>query len=253
MRAEFLTDRGLVRTHNEDSGGIYYNTDGQLLAVIADGMGGHRAGDVASKMAVSLIQENWEEQQSFQTIEETEKWLTDTLAMINEAIYEKSKNNPEYNGMGTTVVVAICTKEYITIAHIGDSRCYIAYQKTFEQITEDHSLVNELIRTGQLSEKDAMYHPRKNVVLKALGTEEVVEADVKSISIMEEYRLLLCSDGLSDKVENHELSEMVEAQKDLKEIAHDLVNLAKERGGEDNISVILISDPLPEKAGDHEC
>ncbi len=251
MKAQFFTDRGLVRSHNEDSGGVYYHENGHLLAIIADGMGGHRAGDIASQMAVSLMKEHWYESETFSTPEEAEKWLLETLQKVNEEIYHQAQNEENYAGMGTTVVVTITTEEFVTIAHIGDSRCYLFNENGFQQITEDHSLVNELVRSGQISQADAEFHPRKNIVLKALGTEEKVTAEVQSICWEQGDKLLLCTDGLTDKVTNEELSEYISTMRDLSETANELIHLANDRGGEDNISVIIINHESSEKAGEH--
>lgn len=253
MKAQFLTDRGLVRDHNEDSGGIYYNSSGQLLAVIADGMGGHRAGDVASHMAVSIIEKHWNENKEFSSPEQVEEWFLKTLQTINTAIYEEAQKNDEYTGMGTTIVATISTEEFVTVAHIGDSRCYLYNEDGFKQITEDHSLVSELVRSGQISREEAVHHPRKNIVLKALGTEENVIADVQSLGWNKGNKLLLCSDGLSDKVSMQELSDFITSTNSLKETAQSLVDLANERGGEDNISLVLISYRSTAKVGESEC
>lgn len=235
-----MTDRGQVRSHNEDAGGIYYNTHGQFLAIIADGMGGHQAGDVASQMATTLMQDKWQNSIKLNTPEDTEKWLGNTIAEINESIYQHAVNNEECQGMGTTLVVAICMEDYITIAHIGDSRCYLLNEDVLKQITEDHSLVNALVQSGQISKDDAHEHPRKNVVLKALGTEEHVVADVKSLGLDKGNKLLLCSDGLTDKVVDEELSGVIQLTKGMDEIGQQLIDLANDRGGEDNISLIII-------------
>jgi len=253
MKAQFLTDRGLVRGHNEDSGGVYYNSSGQLLAIIADGMGGHQAGDVASQMAVSIMQDHWIECKGLNSPEQVEEWVVDTLKNVNSAIYKQALHHDEYNGMGTTIVITISTDDFITIAHIGDSRCYLLNETGFQQVTEDHSLVNELVRSGQISEADAKHHPRKNIVLKALGTEENVEADVQCLSWEQGNKLLLCSDGLTDKVSNKELAEFIQSNNSLKETAQQLINLANERGGEDNISLIIISRNSTEKVGELPC
>lgn len=253
MKAQFLTDRGLVRGHNEDSGGIYYNSSGDILAIIADGMGGHQAGDVASQMAVSIMQEHWNEHNEFNSPEEVEEWLVKILKHVNTAIYDQALSHDEYAGMGTTIVVTISTNEFVTIAHIGDSRCYLYNESGFQQMTEDHSLVSELVRSGQISPEDAVHHPRKNIVLKALGTEESVSADVQSLSWEQGNKILLCSDGLTDKVSNDELGEYVKSTNSLKDTAQTLIDLANERGGEDNISLIIISHEAAEKVGEDKC
>lgn len=253
MEAEFLTDRGRIRAHNEDAGGTYYNLSGQLLAVIADGMGGHKAGDVASQTAVSMIQEKWQQMTEITTPEQCETWLLNTLAEINTTIYEQSLTYEAYEGMGTTAVIVISTADYITVAHIGDSRCYIYNENGLKQITEDHSLVNELIRSGQITKEDALNHPRKNVVLKALGIEKEVTADISSLNWEKNDKLLLCSDGLTDKVLDNELANFLQMDVHVKEIGEKLIDLANERGGEDNISLVIINHQSAVKEGDMTC
>lgn len=253
MEGHFLTDRGQVRSHNEDSGGMFENANGQVLAVIADGMGGHQAGDVASQLATSMIKEKWLASKALVEPEKAEEWLINTLSEVNQSIYSHSLEKEECRGMGTTVVIAICTEEFITIAHIGDSRCYLFNESGFHQITEDHSLVNELVRSGEISRADAQHHPRKNIVLKALGTEEYVTADVQTLTWEQGDRLLLCSDGLTDKVSDDELAQMLEPGQEIKQTGQDLINLANERGGEDNVSVIIVHYATAEKAGENRC
>lgn len=253
MESLFLTDRGQVREHNEDAGGIFYNQSKQLLAIIADGMGGHQSGDVASQMAVDMLREKWIELNQLNSPSKTEKWLSKTILNINKSIYERSQLKDELKGMGTTIVVALVTDEFLTIAHIGDSRCYLYNQNGFKQITEDHSLVNMLIRTGQISVEDAQNHPRKNIVSRALGTEENVQVDIQHLSIEENDKLLLCSDGLTDKVLNNELETYIKSSKPISAIGQNLIDLANDRGGEDNISLIILSGALSNKVGEEPC
>src|SRR5699024_5071508 len=150
---------------------VFHNCSQQLMAVVADGMGGHRAGDVASQMAINLIRDQWEKQPVLKTPEDVETWMQETIQALNRSIYNEAMKHDAYMGMGTTLVVAICTQDLTTVGHIGDSRCYLLNDDGFKQMTEDHSLVNELVRTGQITKDEARHHPRKNVVLKALGTE----------------------------------------------------------------------------------
>jgi len=252
MEGCFLTHRGKVRSHNEDSGGIYYSSNDQILAIIADGMGGHQAGDVASQMATSLIQKKWGEMEKLDQPDASEKWLSTVIAELNKSIFDYSLKNTEYEGMGTTIVIAICTHEFITIAHIGDSRCYLLNENGFMQITEDHSLVNELLRAGQITKDDAEHHPRKNILLKALGTEEAVAEDVQTISWEEGNKLLLCSDGLTNKLSDEELKEFIQSGKDLKQTGLDMIQLANDRGGEDNISLIILDHTPSLEEGEEE-
>lgn len=163
MEAYFLTDIGQVRSHNEDSGGIFYNKAGQVLALIADGMGGHQGGDVASQMATEFIKKQWETAKEKVSPIEVESWIKETVDGANTVVFEHSKQNDALNGMGTTVVLVVCMEEFISIAHVGDSRCYIYEKDNFRQITEDHTFIHELVKTGQISADDAEVHPRKNV------------------------------------------------------------------------------------------
>jgi PPM family protein phosphatase len=240
MKAVFKTDRGRIRQHNEDNGGVFLNLSGQRLAIVADGMGGHRAGDVASEMALTNLQDLWNETKEVKSADEAEEWLKTNIEKGNKAIYEHSLNVSECEGMGTTVVAAIITDQFTTIANIGDSRCYILNESGFQQLTDDHSLVNELVRTGQISKEDAEHHPMKNVVLRALGTEEKVNMDIKTIIFEEEDMLLLCSDGLSNKVSEKEMTTILKSDRELEEKAEALVELANNNGGEDNITIVIV-------------
>jgi serine/threonine protein phosphatase PrpC len=240
MKAVFKTDKGKVRLHNEDAGGIFVNKDGSLLAIVADGMGGHRAGDVASEMSVSHLKKEWETTEKILTADTAEKWLQEEITAVNNILLEHAANNSECDGMGTTIVAAITTDRFATIANIGDSRCYILNESGFKQITEDHSLVNELVRSGQISKEDAEHHPRKNVLLRALGTEKKVEMDIKTIIFEEGDILLLCSDGLSNKVSENEMVKILLNEEPLEEKAQTLILLANENGGEDNITLGIV-------------
>lgn len=249
MNAIFLTDKGKVRAHNEDCGGIFPNNEGQWLAVVADGMGGHRAGDVASEMTVHFLKEEWENTEQIATPDEAESWLLSKIIDVNKQVYDHSQCNADCKGMGTTVVAAICTKLFTSIAYIGDSRGYVLNDSGLQQITEDHSLVNELVRSGQITKEDAEHHPRKNVLLRALGTEKTVDIDNKTIILEEGDFLLLCSDGLSNKVNEEEMEKILTSPEDLEDKASRLVALANQNGGEDNISLAIIECPCAPEGG----
>lgn len=252
VEASFLTDRGKVRQHNEDAVGVFENESG-LLAIVADGMGGHLAGDVASEMTITIFKTLWEEAKSLQTPDVVEKWLKESIHKVNQTLHEHALTHSDCSGMGTTFVGAICTPTFATIGHIGDSRCYVYNCDGFKQLTEDHSLVNELVRSGQISKEDAEHHPRKNVLLKALGTEESINIDVKTIILEEEDQLLLCSDGLSNKVSDAELEIALKENENLQETVEQLVGQANENGGEDNISIIIVKKSSPASNGEELC
>lgn len=250
MNGYFRTDKGQVRSHNEDNGGVFVNKQGQLLAVIADGMGGHRAGDVASEIATSSLHKKWDHCELIESPGEAQEWLELKVKEVNEEVFQHAIEHEECKGMGTTIVVAICTAEFVTIAHIGDSRCYLTNEFGFKQVTDDHSLVNELVRSGQITRQDAEHHPRKNVLLKALGTERVITVDINTISWENNNKLLLCSDGLSNKLADEELEEFINKDKTLEDIADEMIYLANDRGGEDNISLVLIDYVSPREEGE---
>lgn len=253
MSGQFNTDQGRVRNHNEDAGGLFLNKNNQYLAVIADGMGGHQAGDVASQMATSILESEWQNSNEIMNPEEAESWLKATVLQVNKEIYQKSISQEECQGMGTTIVMTICTEEFITVAHIGDSRCYIKNDKGFSLITEDHSLVNELVRSGQITLDDAENHPRKNVLLKAVGTEKAIYPDIRTISWETGDKLLLCSDGLTNKISDDELQTFMENEDSIEITAKELITLANERGGEDNISLVIVHHELHKKEGERTC
>lgn len=253
MLAVFKTDKGKVRAHNEDDGGIFINIHGEMLAIVADGMGGHKAGEVASGIAVSLLKEQWDKVSQKLSPAEAEQWFHNHIAAVNKNIYRHSINNVQCEGMGTTIVAAICTDRFATVANVGDSRCYVLNEQGYDQLTEDHSFVNELVKTGQISPEDAAHHPRKNIVLKAAGTQEEIEIDTKTITFEEGDKILLCSDGLSDKVSKAEMEEILKTPLAEEEKADSLIQLANHYGGEDNISLVIIEYEARDESRCNEC
>ncbi len=248
MKTYFQSDIGLVRTCNEDSANIFNNNE-QVLAIVADGMGGHRAGEIASSMAVENFEKAWHLLEKPVGPAEAEKWLVEQIESTNKLLFTHASDHNECEGMGTTVVVALCSSEFTTIAHIGDSRCYILGKNGLQQITEDHSYVNYLLKTGGISKEDAEHHPRKNVLTKALGTKESVTADIKTFFLESDDLLLLCTDGLYTKVEDQEIARLLVADENLSSAADYLISKAKENGGEDNISVVLLQQTALESEG----
>ncbi len=251
MKGLFKTDKGQIRKLNEDFGGVLLNKSGQYLAIIADGMGGHQAGEIASKLTYEVFHDMWVNEEKIMTAEQSEKLLLNNIIKANEKIYEYANQNTECAGMGTTIVVAIGTDEFITIGHVGDSRGYLLNETGFKQLTEDHSLVNELIKSGEINESDAEKHPQKNVLLKALGTDIKVKPTIRTINWEQGNRLLLCSDGLSNKLTGEELANVIKTIKTEKEIEEELIDLANARGGEDNITIALIIKESSEKVGEY--
>jgi serine/threonine protein phosphatase PrpC len=234
---------GKVRQANEDQAWSGHLSSGLTAAIVADGMGGHRAGGVASGLAVdSLVQslKTWKEASS---PKEGASNLRDMIRKANSVVYETASLNDQYHNMGTTVVMALLDGNTGLIGHIGDSRAYRLRSGQLEQLTEDHTLVNELTRSGQLSPEEAAHHPRRNVLTRALGTDREVDVDVQVIDWKIGDRLLLCSDGLSGLVDTSMLLATLEdSGVKLEQQAQRLIDLALAAGGDDNVTVVLVAD-----------
>ncbi|WP_280769038.1 Stp1/IreP family PP2C-type Ser/Thr phosphatase [Salipaludibacillus daqingensis] len=240
MEGIFRTDIGKLRAHNEDNGAISEGEVGQMLALVADGMGGHQAGDVASEMAKEAMLKHWQEISGHFTPKEAEKWLLETVSKVNKELFSYSQSHPQCEGMGTTLVAALCSDEFVTYSNVGDSRVYLYEEEVLRQLSDDHSLVGELVRKGQLSEEEAEHHPRKNVLLRALGTEETIEVDVETVGWKNGSVLLLCSDGLTNKLSDQDIQSQIATNQPLETVAEKLVEQANDNGGEDNITISLV-------------
>ncbi|TGB00240.1 Stp1/IreP family PP2C-type Ser/Thr phosphatase [Sporolactobacillus shoreae] len=241
MRAVFGTDIGKVRTHNEDSVRVFTGKN-QLLGIVADGMGGHVAGEVASSLAVEAAEKKWNEISETLTMQEAVKWLNQLVRSMNVRIYDYSESHFDCRGMGTTVAAAFCGNDFAVVSTVGDSRVYIWHEGIkASQITEDHTLVNELVKSGQLSKEDAEVHPKKHVLTRALGTEPAVQLDTMTLDWPEGSRLVVCSDGLTNRLSDEWISRALAENNSLQEKADQLIRDANEAGGDDNISLIIIS------------
>ena len=236
-----LSDPGQLRGQNEDSIAIHPELG---LAVLADGMGGHQAGEVASGMAVEIVTrhfENREWQPSPRAPRTSDaEVVLEAIRKANSAIYEAGHENPDREGMGSTVVVAAFYDDRICIGHVGDSRLYRLRNNTLEQITKDHSVVQELVNRGIFTAEEARQSVARNLVTRALGVDAVIEADVSEEPVRDGDIYLLCSDGLNDVLPDEQICAIVNRHGvDLDAAAHELVDRANQGGGPDNISVIL--------------
>ncbi|MBO5352654.1 MAG: Stp1/IreP family PP2C-type Ser/Thr phosphatase [Lachnospiraceae bacterium] len=240
MESFAITDIGSRREVNQDFVYCNDNAVGLLpnLYIVADGMGGHRAGDFASRFSVNEFEKEIKEQKARTIIGSMEG----AIRLVNERLLKEAASDPAYEGMGTTFVAATMTADSLYVANIGDSRLYMIYETgEIRQITQDHSLVEQKILRGELDRKDAKNHPEKNVITRALGAMEQVVPDFFEVELEAGVYILLCSDGLTNMVEDHVIREMVLSQNmGLKEKAERLVALANENGGRDNISLILV-------------
>lgn len=224
------TDVGRVRTGNEDS----YFVDSPLF-VIADGMGGHAAGDIASATAVEVIQDKRGEINAADP-----ETLSNAIREANRAIWSKSADDTNLRGMGTTCTMILVDDAQAQIAHVGDSRAYLFRDGEIQQVTDDHTLVGRLVREGKLQPEEAARHPQRSMITRALGVDEDVEVDLFSLPVEEGDRLLICSDGLSGMVSEEEMTEVLNSESDPQRVADVLVDKANDAGGEDNITVIVI-------------
>ncbi|WP_347007590.1 Stp1/IreP family PP2C-type Ser/Thr phosphatase [Enterococcus durans] len=239
MQIEYQSDVGRRRNTNQDYASVFTNQEGIKLAILADGMGGHRAGDIASQMAVLNLGNAWEEQ-DLTDDEKIAQWFIQEIQEENALIYQRGQEQPEYNGMGTTIVAAALSEERFTIAHVGDSRAYLIRDGKIIQLTEDHSLVNELVKSGEISEEMAVNHPRKNILTRSVGMPGTVEVDVSTYIWQLKDRLLLCSDGLTNMLSEEMIETIVNQEGTLSDKVTELINQANEAGGADNITVLLI-------------
>lgn len=238
LNAQFFTDTGQHREKNEDAGGIFYNQTHQQLLVLCDGMGGHKAGEVASQFVTNQLRDYFEIE-NFIELDQAESWLSKTLKDINLELFEYATTNEEYRGMGTTCVCALIFDNKIVVANIGDSRAYVINSREIEQITYDHSFVNHLLMTGQITEEEAFNHPQRNIITKVMGTDRRVRPDIFTKRISYYNYLLLNSDGLSDYVRNHEIETLMNQSTSLNELGEALIQAALDHQSKDNVSVLL--------------
>lgn len=236
MKTYSITDIGKRRSANQD---FVYASDqpvGNLsnLLIVADGMGGHNAGDLASRCTVESMVEYIENASEKRPI----PLISSAIHHANELVIEKSRSDKEFEGMGTTVVAATVKDGYLYVANVGDSRLYLIDQE-IEQITRDHSLVEEMIRVGELQRKDARSHPDRNVITRAIGVRTPVRIDFFDVKLEKGDKVLLCSDGLTTMVEDEDILQIVKKSDSPKEAAQRLVTEANKNGGKDNISVVL--------------
>lgn len=236
-----ISDMGRIRELNEDSFGIFNSQEAcGCFAVLADGMGGHNAGEVASGMAVDLVSAELEK-----TVGERDKNvivynIVSAVDYANKKIFDLSARDLSKSGMGATLIVAYLNGGELYIANIGDSRAYVCGESEIKQITVDHSLVWEMVEKGMITPEEAKHHPEKNIITRALGTEPKVDADIFEYSAKAGDIVLLCSDGLVDMLEDSEIFETIKSSENIEEAAKNLVKKANENGGFDNITVVAL-------------
>lgn len=237
---------GKIRKNNEDycKGEVIELETGSIgIFAIADGMGGHKKGEVASKLSVEniicFLKENLLQNNSIK-IDYIDDILKQAYNNVNSIVYNKSMDSEEFEGMGTTLTTAIVYKDNLYVANVGDSRCYLLDNDRFDKITIDHSLVEELVRANVITEEEARIHPRRNHITRAMGTEEMVLVDIFKCKLKKEDTILLATDGLTGFVEDKQIKDIILNGEDIDTISKNLINIANDISGKDNVSVILI-------------
>ncbi|MBF7094708.1 Stp1/IreP family PP2C-type Ser/Thr phosphatase [Streptococcus sp. HF-1907] len=238
MEISLITDIGQKRSNNQDFVNKFENKSGIPLIVLADGMGGHRAGNIASEMTVTDLGQAWVNTE-FTDLAQIRDWMLVTIADENRKIFELGQTD-DYKGMGTTIEAIAPVGNNVIYAHVGDSRIGLVRNGEYRLLTSDHSLVNELVKAGQLTEEEAASHPQKNIITQSIGQANPVEPDLGIQNLEAGDYLVANSDGLTNMLNNDEIATVLMQEKSLDDKNRDLITLANHRGGFDNITVVLI-------------
>ena len=239
MDMSLLTDGGQKRTNNQDYVNRYVNRAGRTMIILADGMGGHRAGNIASEIAVTDLGVAWVDTQ-IDTVNEVREWFANNLEIENQKINQLGQDEA-YKGMGTTLEAVAIIGNQAIYAHIGDSRIGLIRGEEYYQLTSDHSLVNELLKAGQLTPEEAASHPQKNIITQSIGQKDEIQPDFGMITLATGDYLLLNSDGLTNMISGSEICDIVTSDNPLADKTATLVRFANNAGGLDNITVALVS------------
>ena len=244
MKSYSITDVGQKRTVNQDFVFTSETPVGNLpnLFVVADGMGGHKAGDFASSYAVEVLLSTIREDENSNPV----KIIRAAIENANTQLLREASDNETMSGMGTTMVLVTIVVHYAYVANVGDSRLYLVDENKISQITKDHSLVEEMVRMGEISRDDARNHPDKNIITRALGAGRDVDVDFFDIRLTPGDILLLCSDGLSNMVPDEDIRQVIRTSETLEETGRRLVSMANDNGGRDNIAVVLVEPETKE-------
>ena len=239
MESFYLTDTGIVRDHNEDSVIILSNDEGSVLMAVADGMGGHRAGEVASSIAISSLSKRFSETFFRMNKASAVEWIKESVNEINSLIFKHTEENLDSKGMGTTLVLSIITNDYILFGNIGDSSGFVMKDGKIHKVTKDHTLVNLLLDAGELTLEEARNHPKKNILMNALGINDPIEIDIFDCNL-DVDEILLCSDGLTTMITSEQIEKVLNGEGTLEDKVIKLIKKANNRGGNDNISVAYL-------------
>lgn len=239
MKFAYNSNVGKIRKVNQDRACVLTNDANEIFAIICDGMGGHLAGELAAQMAIDTLCQSFIEVSPLRCEKDGLQWLNQIISSANAKIYEDAKENRFHQGMGTTIVCCLVLREVMIIAHVGDSRAYFYKDNQLIQLTKDHTYVNLLVESGSITKEQAKTHPKKNILMKALGVFE--EVLVSTMVIENQHQnLLLCSDGLYNCLSDEEMIYILNRQDSLEEKVLQLIQTANKNGGTDNISVVLL-------------
>ncbi len=239
MEYSYLTDPGKVRDHNEDSVTIVKNSSGEILMAVADGMGGHKGGEIASSIAITNIGKRFMATSTVGNKEDAIAFIKEIVSEANMMLYKYTTDNPDSAGMGTTIVLALLTKDFLLFGNIGDSSGFVIKNDKLYKITSDHTLVNLLVKSGELSQEEAKNHPRKNVLMRALGANMNVEMDIFDVET-DIDGIFLCSDGLTNMLESEQVEKVLASDLSIDDKLQKLILKCNNRGGTDNISVAYL-------------
>lgn len=240
MKSFFLTDTGKVRDHNEDSVIILKNSNNEYLLAVADGMGGHKAGEVASNMAIEHITNKFNSLESLGDKDKAINWIREEVADINKSIFAYTDAHEESKGMGTTFVIALYTKDYLLFGNVGDSSGFVIKNSKLYKVTKDHTLVNLLVSSGELTPEEAKNHPKKNILMRALGANNPAEVDIFDVVDDGIEGILLSSDGLTSMLNETQIEKVIVGTGSLEEKVTRLIRKSNVRGGTDNISIACL-------------
>ena len=238
MEISILTDVGQRRTNNQDYANQYKNKAGKSMVFLADGMGGHRAGNIASEMAVTDLGDAWVATE-ISTINEVREWFAEYLEKENQQIHRIGQDE-EHKGMGTTLEAVAVIDDQVLFAHVGDSRIGLVRNGEYHQLTSDHSLVNALLKAGQITEEEAAHHPQRNIITQSIGQKDELQPDFGMVTVEAGDFIVINSDGLTNMISGDEIRDIVVSDLSVEEKAKTLVRFANNAGGLDNITVVLI-------------
>ncbi len=239
MKAYYITDTGKVRTHNEDSVMIVKNLSGEHLMVVADGMGGHKAGEVASSIVVNGLTDEFKKLETIGEKQDAVNWIRKKVSELNDSIFRYTEEFKESKGMGTTLVLCVVTDDYILFGNVGDSSGFVLKNNVLYKVTKDHTLVNLLVESGELTEEEAVNHPRKNVLMRALGANNPIDVDIFDVDT-ESEAILLCSDGLTNMLDKNQIEKVLTSDIQVEEKIVKLIKKSNLRGGTDNVSIAYL-------------